>query len=302
MNEAKWSATDDVDSMLRYLTRGNRSARVGGGQGWRTSERKLRLFVCACCREVVRDRKRPEVDWEEFTLAVGGLERSADVEPFHTSRLIDTYFHPDWDLPTMAEWASSDCPSAPALLRDIVGNPHRPVKLYELRPRCPECASESWLAVDNDVMWCRHCNKKWRWPEGAYECPYLTPTVLSLAQAAYEERVKVWKGRHADHDEDAGWHETGTLDPFRLALVADALEEAGCVQTSDESVMGVYVCEKCGAITRVGTDGIKCGSCGSEFCRKQRFRDLPHPMLEHLRSPGPHYRGMWSLDLCLGRG
>ena len=40
----------------------------------------------------------------------------------------------------------------------------------------------------------------------------LTPNVLGLAQTAYEERVL------------PGGH----LDPARLAVLADALEEAGC--------------------------------------------------------------------------
>lgn len=49
---------------------------------------------------------------------------------------------------------------------------------------------------------------------------------------------------------------TGTLDAERLAILADALEDAGL------------------------TD--------AEF-------------LEHLRKPGPHYRGCWPVDLLLGR-
>jgi hypothetical protein len=67
-----------------------------------------------------------------------------------------------------------------------------------------------------------------------------TPTVSSLAHAAYEERFP-----------------TGHLDPARLAILADALEEAGC------------------------TD-----------------RDI----LDHLRSPGPHVRGCFVIDLLTGRG
>jgi len=39
-----------------------------------------------------------------------------------------------------------------------------------------------------------------------------TPTVTALAQAAYDERILP----------------AGTLDPDRLAVLADALEEAGC--------------------------------------------------------------------------
>jgi hypothetical protein len=43
---------------------------------------------------------------------------------------------------------------------------------------------------------------------------WLTPDVLSLARAAYEERSLP----------------AGTLEPARLALLADALEEAGCTE------------------------------------------------------------------------
>jgi hypothetical protein len=44
---------------------------------------------------------------------------------------------------------------------------------------------------------------------------WLSPDVLSLAQAAYEHRTLP----------------AGTLEPARLALLADALEEAGCANT-----------------------------------------------------------------------
>jgi hypothetical protein len=59
------------------------------------------------------------------------------------------------------------------LLRDIFGNPFRPVSI-----------SPGWL----------------------------TPTVTNLATAAYEERILP----------------SGELDSARLAVLADALEEAGC--------------------------------------------------------------------------
>ena len=64
--------------------------------------------------------------------------------------------------------------------------------------------------------------------------------VVRLAQAAYEER-------HLP---------AGTLDNGRLAVLADALEEAGCTDAD---------------------------------------------MLGHLRGPGPHVRGCWPVDLCLGK-
>src|SRR5262249_15499717 len=67
-----------------------------------------------------------------------------------------------------------------------------------------------------------------------------TSTVLSLAHAAYDERDLP----------------SGHLDPVRLSVLADALEDAGCSEPS---------------------------------------------ILSHLRSPGPHVRGCWAVDLLLGR-
>jgi hypothetical protein len=65
-------------------------------------------------------------------------------------------------------------------------------------------------------------------------------TVARLAQAAYDERRLP----------------EGHLDPARLAVLADALEDAGCA------------------------DG---------------------DLLGHLRSPGPHVRGCWAVDILTGR-
>ena len=63
------------------------------------------------------------------------------------------------------------------LLRDVFGNPFRPVRLKRV----------------------------WR-----------TPDVLALAQAAYDERRLP----------------SGELEPARLAVLADALEEAGCTDAA----------------------------------------------------------------------
>jgi hypothetical protein len=90
-----------------------------------------------------------------------------------------------------------------ALLRDMVGNPFRPVTVNP--------AVLAW----NDAV------------------------IVRLARAAYEER-------HLP---------SGELDLQRLAVLADALEEAGA----------------------------------------------PAELVAHLRSPGPHVRGCFAVDLCLGK-
>jgi hypothetical protein len=65
-------------------------------------------------------------------------------------------------------------------------------------------------------------------------------TLKKLAQAAYAERAMP----------------DGTLEPARLTVLADALEDAGCTDAE---------------------------------------------LLAHLRSPGPHVRGCWVVDLLLAR-
>ncbi len=74
----------------------------------------------------------------------------------------------------------------------------------------------------------------------AISLPAIPAEAVALALAAYQDRP------HLDH-----------LDPARLAVLSDALEEGGC---TDEAI------------------------------------------LSHLRSPGPHVRGCWALDLVLGMG
>ncbi len=90
----------------------------------------------------------------------------------------------------------------------------------------------------HEVKFCPYCP-----PADIKCCPVaakvLTPQVISLAEVAYEERL-----------------ENFSLDPERLGILSDALEEAGCEIES---------------------------------------------LLTHLRSPGVHYRGVWSLDVVLGK-
>jgi hypothetical protein len=66
-------------------------------------------------------------------------------------------------------------------------------------------------------------------------------TVKRIAEGVYDDRLP-----------------DGTLDPSRLALLADAVLDAGA-------------------------------GCDDE------------ELLSHLRSPGPHYRGCWGVDIILGR-
>lgn len=134
------------------------------------------------------------------------------------------------------------------------------------------------------------------------------PTVHALAEATYQERdvegrecptCKGWGKVFVASDTDAfvaddvvcdtchgsGRVHHGSLDPARLAMLSDALEEAG---------IGEVRCWYCNGsgLGQLG-DG-RCGICNGTGL-------IPHPILAHLRSPGPHWRGDWAVDLCLGK-
>ena len=193
------------------------------------SNRKLRLFACACCRRFYHllpsNATRRALDTSER--AADGLVPFAEM---YAARRAVKVIAPR----NAAEWASNSANFAAsrgakeaaisaystaneaarslgepdvsrhrpfaALLLEIVGNPFRPVS-----------ARSSWQTL----------------------------TVRALARSAYENRTP----------------QTGLLDPTALAILADALEEADCAESA---------------------------------------------LLDHLRSPGPHVRGCWALDVVLG--
>jgi hypothetical protein len=204
MTESEWLACTDPTAMLGFL-RG------------KVSGRKLRLFAAACCRRAwhhltdERSRRAVEVaerlaDGEATTKERADAARSARYVTARSGGAASWYaaasryavaatgYAAEYKA-IGAAWNASEAvarhagqrearpaeeKAQVALLRDIFGNPFRPVPL----------------------------TPAWR-----------TAEVLPLAQAAYDQR-----GLPA-----------GTLDPARLAVLADALEEAGC---SDAGLLG----------------------------------------------------------------
>jgi hypothetical protein len=192
MDEREWMERNNLGKMLDFLESGG-------------SERKWRLFACACCRRIWHLLSE---QWERSAIEVG--ERYADElassnELNRALRSLPASSNPADLAATYAvfsDWQGSDHVAQIAgyavgavryvsssrerqtkgeaeergqafLLHDLFGNPFRPVAL----------------------------NPAWR-----------TPTVLALATAAYDHRILP----------------SGRLEPDRLAVLADALEEAGC--------------------------------------------------------------------------
>jgi hypothetical protein len=191
MDETEWLACNSPEPMLEFL------------QG-KASDRKLRLFGCACCRVIW-----PSVEEQASREAVVVAERYADSEvgrnELHSARRAAGKFglyragwvaaycvvgYRAWHATRDTIWHATGAAAPPSregrenkvktihcrfihFLRDIFGDPFHPVTL----------------------------EPAWR-----------TTNVVSLAQAAYDDRILPG----------------GTLDPDRLAVLADALEDAGC--------------------------------------------------------------------------
>jgi hypothetical protein len=282
MTENEWLTSDNPEAMLAWG--------CSAGSNWmaapeflrgvsrRFNERKIRLIACAMVR----------MDWvnlcPESRESVVVAEQVADgalTETHREEAYQKCYLKPDLGQRCVQKkpelspvFAKVKKPEIQAnLIRDIVGNPFRPVAY----PCCEAVCRVEAVQGDATTLLGGKCpvhgetyllkNVGW-----------LTPTVVSLARAAYDDR----SGRKClacNEWTDCEWckntrrTQDGTLDPFRLMLVADALEESGC-------------------------DSL--------------------PLLEHLRGKSPcpgllnpspgwggkpttHVRGCWALDLTLGK-
>jgi hypothetical protein len=232
MTEAEWLACDNPSETLDFL-RG------------KASDRKLRLFAVACCRRVWHMHTNDAIPHavevsERFAEGTAGsLERREAA--LATRQLLER--HGDCNTASyFATNAAAVCTGLPA----------------------QRAASAACVKVQNAVSFAANlpvgCPDPWK-PRREEEevhsafvrcifgnpfrpvtlnVAWQTPTILALAAAAYENRIMP----------------AGTLEPDRLAVLADALEETGC-DSAD--------------------------------------------IINHLRSPGPHVRGCWVVDLLLGK-
>jgi hypothetical protein len=182
----------------------------------RASDRKLRLFAVACLR--FREDLRERKDRKVIKLAELYAEGKISIWKLDLASI-----RAGWDYEgrnpkfQRVNWRME----ADLVVRDCV-------RLYEERTeRAALCDLLRDIFGD---------------PGGAVELGESPrkSIVLSLAQAVCEDRSRP----------------NGLLGLSRLAILADALEDAGC----DDSAI-----------------------------------------LDHLRSPGPHVRGCWALDLVLGK-
>jgi len=213
MTEQDWLEINDPRLMLEYL-RG------------KASDRKLRLFACACCRQV----------WHLLTdkrsrLAVETAERYADGEA--TDAILAAVHNdasgaranarePGWPNPGWrnSKWEAAGAADWATAIDDTLA-----VATYAAG------SAREAAGIDSRYGWATAKAKQAALLREIFDNPFrpmtgnsswLTwhdRTVSRLAQAAYEER-------HLPE---------GTLDNSRLAVLADALEEAGC---TNQDILG----------------------------------------------------------------
>ena len=217
MDEAEWLACADPASMLEFV----RNC---------MSDRQLRLFACACCRRIWGELDLcVEIDDEQRCLcreAVPTAERHADglAAP---EDLIDWRGTLLWSYSAPAAFVGA---VAPVLDASEVARCAAEAAAYGAQERaypsaggeilgsdefqgCFDVAYEAEEGAQAGVLRCvsGHVFRPIHVPSG-----WRTPTVTSLAATAYEERALPG----------------GDLDNQQLAILADALEDAGCTDAA----------------------------------------------------------------------
>jgi hypothetical protein len=216
MTEAEWLACADAREMLEYLLAPERFQRTVAGK------RKLRLFACACCRSILRAVTNPGC---RQAVEVG--ERLAEGRASEQER----------DAAFRGARGPANGPADDACQYAAHRSAVKAARTASSAARAASIRFRHEQAHQSAMLRCvvgnpfrnSHCGITWK----AFSVP-------SLAKGAYEDRALP----------------SGHLDPARLAVLSDALEEAGCTAAD---------------------------------------------LLGHLRSPGPHVRGCWALDLILGK-
>jgi hypothetical protein len=207
MTEHEWLTYTYPTPMLEFLRR-------------KASERKLRLFACACVRRawhLLTNTGREAVEAAEaYADGMVGREaleaaRRAAYEPV-ADAIADANM--TWTLGTPLSPAESAADAALGACDDMA----RGVRRYIAPLHAAERAQGAlgWTGGESaaQAALLRDLFGPLPFRLVTLDPAWRTPQLVALAQAAYEERELP----------------VGTLDVARLAVLADALEEAGCDQ------------------------------------------------------------------------
>lgn len=238
MRESEWESCKSPGGMFTHLYV-NRDNELEGG-----FQRKNRLWFCACLREVwdALPEKFCFGNDALFLRAVEVTENFADrmvtrqkLEELHD--YLDTQYDqysPRANLHRAAMWASHPNETYPHLFSMFCVNISHHLEQGRMAHLLREVFGNPFRPrnLSATEVW------RWRISGGAW-------TPVSLAEAAYQERLP-----------------SGKLDPIRLLVLADSLEEAGC----DDEALLMHLRSQC-----------------------------------LFGKPFAHFLGCWALDLVLGK-
>jgi hypothetical protein len=250
MTEAEWLACADPTAMLEFL-RG------------KSSDRKLTLFATACCRRIwqflleAQSRKAVEVaerfadgeaTEEELADAAEAAEQVAS-SPSSWTAQDDAGYAAEPGVWAAAYAAGLDNQGATEQAADAAGG----AAANKAADAAAELGDDTQAAAMNAVRPAVFAELEAQafLVRSIFGNPYRPSPALPSAVLAWNDRTIP---RLAEAVYDDRQMPAGTLDPGHLAILADALLDAGC---DDEA------------------------------------------LLAHLRSPGPHVRGCWAVDLIL---
>jgi hypothetical protein len=189
MTEQEWLACTDPGQMRMFL-------RI------RASDRKLRLFACACGRDLLAHN--PDAHPDDSRGGARGLEAAilrAEANADGRGPPLPPYSaFTTWVEHPSAERAAAVVVGADPDIGLLVRDPAEAVQDFRVHP----------------AHWLRDLFGPLPFRPASFSPSWRTPDVLNLAPAAYDERILP----------------AGTLDPARLALLADALEDAGCTSAN----------------------------------------------------------------------
>ncbi len=235
MTREEWDACTDIDAMLGLL-------RAGGTP----FERKGRLFALACCRDVwdlIEMMERQDIGDGSVAVRLGeqladGQATAAEVARWIIDRvgMIDSGCSPYGHLlgsvlPGLVAADALQGASQAAQGASLARNRHARYLGTQGRGEPAGLPSEESRA--EGLVAQRACQARLCTPLRdifgslpfrtlCLESRWRTPTVVALAQAAYQKRVAPDRSR-------PGWL---VLDSARLQILADALEDAGCTDTA----------------------------------------------------------------------
>jgi hypothetical protein len=311
--EQEWLASTNPSDLLAFaldpvvrqtLPNGGQVSRVAGEK---ISDRRLRLFICACVRTMFHlltdrrsrhavlvaerfadgeatEKERHEVDQESYEVRAPSVPRRG-----RELRMVQYALWPAvggchgaaYSAPLIVEDWPERAGEFAHLLRDIYGNPFAvPTQHKKTCHACNGRGRGTFRSVTGAPAMCYTCDGRgWHMAPGL-DPDWLTGTVAMLAEAAYLERLP----------------DSGELDPHRLLVLADALEEAGCPPAE--------ACPRnCWLLSGVrvySDDGQRNSTAPARRCDCVNGR-VPNRLLAHLRSDGPHVRGCHVIDTLTGR-